>query len=923
MIFPQKIVTLIMIIATVTLLLTAGVGGGQASSGAALQAQTTITLNAIADATIKSWQPDTNFGNEGKLQLSYSKIDNPKTAVSLLQFDVANALPDGATIDSAKLKLYLLDGNGADPTSTIVHLVTGGWQENLVNWNSRPTTKGFGVAAQVDTKPEYKLWDVTGFAQTWQTGSNNGIELSAPTSGAQYERTFGSREHQTYPAQLEVTYHTLTPLPTPTDTPTPTSTPPPGLDLQVEHVELTQVIQCKDNPKCPDNVVPLIAGKTTYARVYVKVVGSDKPVANVSAQLTVKMAGWEYTAVSLNPTITAQTKPDRANFKDTLNFWLDPRVVNYSTTLEVEVNPNQTIAESNYTNNKKMETLNFVTTPPLNIAPIWLEVQNKTGQWETVDQWMPFHMNQYLENLMPVGDVNWIIPAYPYKRWNKTIGPGGASWGEILTYLGDRRNKSSVAQVGDIHYYGLVPVGVPQGTIAGYGYLPGKVAAGRVPVKPADLEDGADILVHELGHNFGRGHTPCNVSNPDPNYPYPNAVLGDYGWDPQGAAGGRVRSLPDGWIVPQNRNDVLSYCQDEWISEYTYRGILNFRGSIPASNNRTSQSQAKVRETVQTGRSRQLVPHLFVSGNILNGQLDLSPFSILDKPVNVDRPANFADDPDPGQYKLQLIAVSGEILFERYFDPQDSHMLRQPGALATSTNHTDDDLHFFYEVLPWFEETERIRLWHEGDLLAERLVSNAAPTVDLISPQPGAVWANDGSYTISWSAQDGDDDPLWFDVAFSSDGGLSWDFIATQLTESSFEIDGKDFPGTDIAMIRVLASDGVLTSEDISDKYSIESKLPGVMIILPQEDSVIPVGMPVILEALGYDREDGMLSDETMSWWSDLDGPIGNGAEIVTPSLSPGQHTITLQATDSDGNEASVSVTIVTGHRVYLPLLMR
>jgi len=30
-----------------------------------------------------------------------------------------------------------------------------------------------------------------------------------------------------------------------------------------------------------------------------------------------------------------------------------------------------------------------------------------------------------------------------------------------------------------------------------------------------NLEDGADILVHELGHNFKRQHTDCGVPDPD------------------------------------------------------------------------------------------------------------------------------------------------------------------------------------------------------------------------------------------------------------------------------------------------------------------------------------------------------------------------------------------------------------------------
>jgi len=79
---------------------------GQAADRAVVGLQETLILYADADATTKSWEPDTNFGADTQLQLYYSNIDTPRAAFTLIHFDVSS-LPADAVIDSASLELYL------------------------------------------------------------------------------------------------------------------------------------------------------------------------------------------------------------------------------------------------------------------------------------------------------------------------------------------------------------------------------------------------------------------------------------------------------------------------------------------------------------------------------------------------------------------------------------------------------------------------------------------------------------------------------------------------------------------------------------------------------------------------------------------------------------------------------------------------
>jgi hypothetical protein len=733
------------------------------------------------------------------------------------------------------------------------------------------------------------------------------MALLGEEKGAGWTRIFSSREGGN-PPYLTV----YVPLDTQVVTPTPTKSPTPiALDLQVDAIEVTQAIQCKDNPNCPDNAVPMIAGKMTFARVYIKVSGSTQDIPNVSARAVAKVGGQQLTAWPINPTITAKLIPDRAQFNDTLNFYLYG--VSSSGTLEVEVNPFGTIPESNYTNNKKTVNLNFVTTPPLRIVPIWI-YYTAGGQKEIVDWSMPGNLQGYLKKVLPVGDIQWYVPFFPVLKWDQAIGPDQASWSTLLAKINDLRNKNSSLPP-DAHWYGMIPFKMPQGSISGLGYKPGYAAIGRVPVHHENLEDAADNAAHELGHNFGRQHAPCGVDDPDFSYPYPEAIIGDYGWDWNFAAGGKVPSYPDGYVVPKSSYDLMSYCQDEWVSEYTYRAILSYRGSTAATaGNAPDDRKAAQMESLQRS-STQLQPYLFASGAIGPSGASLDPWSIL------ERPASSHDGPGAGPYQLRLIAGNGSTLFERRFDVQVTTHSLLPG---TTSLETQDDSLLFYEILPWHPDTARVQVWQGGQLLAERAVSPHAPAVELVSPQGGELWLPDEQYRLAWHASDLDSDALWFDVAFSRDGGETWEVIATRLQESEVLVRGDQFPGTENARVRVYASDGVRTSVATSAAFAVARKPPLVFITAPENGLVVPSGAVLMFSGFVLDREDDPAASLPMHWRSDRDGPLGSGSEIMVPWLSPGSHEITLSTTDGDGQVGTASVEIlVFRHRLYLPIVQR
>jgi hypothetical protein len=90
---------------------------------------------------------------------------------------------------------------------------------------------------------------------------------------------------------------------------------------------------------------------------------------------------------------------------------------------------------------------------------------------------------------------------------------------------------------------------------------------------------------------------------------------------------------------------------------------------------------------------------------------------------------------------------------------------------------------------------------------------------------------------------------------------------------------------------------------------SMTAQDPQVQINHPGDMEQRPVNVAIPFIGVANDPQDGMLGGASMVWTSSLSGQIGTGTNFNAP-LSAGTHTITLKATDSDGNSASASLVL-------------
>jgi hypothetical protein len=175
--------------------------------------------------------------------------------------------------------------------------------------------------------------------------------------------------------------------------------------------------------------------------------------------------------------------------------------------------------------------------------------------------------------LYPIRDVEVTIGS-PFK-WSTPVNADGSGWDELVNAIVYKRIEDGAAP--DVYYYALFQPAssfasyCKQGCVLGLSPLASDpmddTARASIGVGFPDKEASPDqTFTHEVGHAHGRKHAPCDVMDPDRNYPYADAEIGAWGYDPQA----QVLLDPMG-----DSRDMMSYCEPTWISDYTYKALFN------------------------------------------------------------------------------------------------------------------------------------------------------------------------------------------------------------------------------------------------------------------------------------------------------------------------------------------------------------
>ena len=720
------------------------------------------------------------------------------------------------------------------------------------------------------------------------TASFSPTVTSTPSPTSTATRTFTASH--TFTATYTFTpspTSTSTRTPTPTATNTATSTATSGVDLVADKIEVSQAIQDLNNS------VRLVARKRTYVRFHVH---SLMGTALATARLTVRRGGDVAMLDPINPggQILVREVPNRGVRDHAFLFALPSGFRSGTIELTAEVNPGNTPPEGNRANNTVSTTVHY------EVVPGQFLVMYKVGYSNGGQVIYPSDVDRakavvWMRRAYPVSDVRVVLRSYFFGRAVASSGqlvePSCTQVNAFLTSkrLFDLASSTEVPRNG--RYYGMVQdtAGFMRGCAAG---IPDFVSSGPNGANgfPWDTDGsyGDFYAGHEVGHTLGRLHAEyCGATGGGP-YPYPEgrispALSGDnaiYGFD-----------IVSRDIYGPDWKDFMTYCPYEWVSDFTYEGLLDFFRSGSGAADRL------VRSGVVTDR-------LLVVGTI-----DPSSMAVQLQPLFIVPNAPELKERIPGPYAIVLRDAGGAELARYPFTPEMVH----EGPSGAPAGDREVDVLFINELVPFVEGTSRVEIEGPSGILHSVSAGPGAPTVHLVSPNGGET-LDQPTVTVAWTSEDPDGDLLTFSLQYSKDGGATWEIVAQYLVGDHVDLDAANIGRTDQGKFRILVTDGVHTSSDDSDgTFVVPNRFPSAVIVAPAGPVTIAKGQTLSLDGDAYDVDTGTLPDERLEWSSSLDGVLGIGPSLDVVALSVGLHVISFKADDGEGGVTTdtVEVTVV------------
>jgi len=660
---------------------------------------------------------------------------------------------------------------------------------------------------------------------------------------------------------------------------------PAGPDMQITDIEVTQAIQDLNNS------VDLVAGKRTYARLHVS---SPMSISDVTANLSGSRS-----SVTLYPTllpgnpgadITILPSPDRGQIND--SFWFElpsSWLGSGNVTLTARLDPAGAKNDPNLSNNQMSVTVNLLDTPPLRLRLFNVSYDVGTTTYLAATT----HLNQlesWLRRAYPIPSLQVNRSTFNYPTSGLPDVDDLNSWLALIKLLRIIFTGEDSRTV----YYGMVDDGggFMRGKALG---IPGTIAAGPTGTDnwgwDYDGSYGDWYGGHEIAHTRNRYHAEYCGAGGGVAYPYPSGKIGGPSSDPDKFYGFDVN---DRTVYGPNWRDVMTYCANQWVSDFTYEGIRSYLDSLGLARLNADEVTAD--------------QFLVVLGmaDLITNTADLENVYLISETATIPLPM-------PGDWTLALVNSSGDDLATHAFMPQELTDAEEESGAPAVIN----------EVVPFVPGTVKVEIRYQGEVKASRMASANAPVVEITSPQDG-FQLKEGPFIVSWTSFDPDGDSLTYSLLHSNNSGETWEVLSTGLNnqslavntqpdnpnDHSIELDTRLLPGGSTSRLRVVASDGFLSGMDTTGDFSTPLNAPDAIIESPEESAFYYPGQLVVLQGSAYDLEDGLLGGSALQWESDLDDTLGSGTTLSTVDLSTGTHTISLTATDSNAMSDQEQITI-------------
>lgn len=326
------------------------------------------------------------------------------------------------------------------------------------------------------------------------------------------------------------------------------------------------------------------------------------------------------------------------------------------------------------------EPLSIASLPTLPIRFVPVMISNPSSSIGNVDQG---NVDQYLvaaRAVLPTGPISATVASPIATSASFGTPPSGgdpAFWVQLVQELDLARTLDPSYSA---HYwYGVIrpPSGFNQVANGGWSAIPsdpndvgpgGRTSSGVAVGWFNNQRLSAELVSHELGHALGRRHAPsCGAGSPlDPSFPYPGGAIGRVGHDVASWARG-IAALAT--PISSTIGDVMGYCSPQWVSDYTWDAIRQWR---QASGPITGPPAGRV--VIVTGR---------IGGN---GVPTIDPGFVTDGPL--------LPEGRGATVRVRLLDGRGRTLAERWERPvrQEAGELRTFTALVPIVRATEAEI---------------------------------------------------------------------------------------------------------------------------------------------------------------------------------------------------------------------------------------
>ncbi len=685
----------------------------------------------------------------------------------------------------------------------------------------------------------------------------------------------------------------------------------PKTRIAIRGLELTQSIQHFETGYGADNSVPIVALKPLVVRAYAFVQhGLFSPDALTGQRVTgtLTLRRWNQEVFSTGPTraegaqLGAAADLQRTMWDQELSwsgggsggFAVDVRMHHINAPLNFLVpawrlRAGQTTAtvtlrtESGATASASVSfTVLDVPAPRIAVVRVnWTDAAGATTSPSDADMLDTLRM---AERMLPFPYFETTILDAELTRsgaFAMVAASGGcnASWNALLTDLEVTRIFTALFQLGDI-VFGFVPAAaIPAGagTInSGCGRSSG-VGGGFVGFQTS--------FAHEIGHIFDRDHVAvAGDASSDaayPNYGGDRRSIGEVGLDIDGSA---ITTYD-----PDSSDDIMSYGANQWISPYTYRAILDARGthqSAPADPRRVRPFLILDFRAVRLARGGEW-------------SIETRAAHRIAAPGFVERVAEGAS-----AISIDLIDVDDRIVATHHCFASRSLAgcgCCGGGAVPEGREPWLD----FAEAIPWPEEADVKRIaFHRGGEPLAVLEVGAPPRFEFEGPR----FVEDGLELVLRIAVDG---PASAAILFSADDGETWTpVLQDPPRDAPFRIDPRRLRGGARCRFRAVVTANL--ASDQRDTEAFELPETGRALFVALEAAHCAPGA-IRMRALVDARGLGGVAPQDVVWASDRDGELGHGLDLDA-RLSDGRHAITARIPDGIGGTlAETGIIIVSG----------